>query len=192
MWAVAVAALLLVIRLSWDAKNRHFNEPFRNTLAEKGMMGHIFSVARWTRFVGMAFMLSVLAVPAAAQTLGVRAGVSVDPEQFYFGGHAQTPPLVDRLHFRPSIEIGLGSETTIAAFNVEFAYLFESPEAWSVYAGAGPALNIVDRADDTDTEPGFNVLVGLTHEDGLFAEFKVGVLDSPRLKFGVGYAFRWR
>jgi hypothetical protein len=32
----------------------------------------------------------------------------------------------------------------------------------------------------------------MAHEDGLFAELKVGALDSPRLKFGVGYAIRWR
>jgi hypothetical protein len=61
-----------------------------------------------------------------------------------------------------------------------------------VYAGAGPALNIIDRGRETDAEPGFNVLVGVAHEDGLFAEVKVGAFDSPRLKFGVGYAFRWR
>ena len=155
-------------------------------------MGHKFSVAWWTRFVSVAFVVSVLAVPAAAQTVGVRAGVSVDPEQFYFGGHAQTPPLVDRLHFRPNIEIGVGDDTTITALNVEFAYQFRSPEAWNVYAGAGPALNIIDSGRDTDAEPGFNLLVGLAHEDGLFAEVKVGAFDSPRLKFGVGYAFRWR
>ena len=146
----------------------------------------------WTRLAGATIWLFALAVPAAAQTVGVRAGVSVDPEQFYFGGHAQTPPLVDRLHFRPNVEIGFGSEITLAAFNVEFAYLFQSAEVWSLYAGAGPALNIIDSGSDTDAEPGFNVLVGIAHERGLFAEFKVGAFDSPRLKFGVGYAFRWR
>jgi len=37
--------------------------------------------------VGAVLIFSTLAVPAAAQTVGVRAGVSIDPEQFYFGGH---------------------------------------------------------------------------------------------------------
>lgn len=136
-------------------------------------------------------MLCTMSRPAVAQTIGARAGVSIDPEQFYFGAHAETPPLADRLRFRPNIEIGLGDGTTIAAFNVEFAYHFRSVEPWNVYAGAGPALNIIKRGRDTDAEPGFNVLVGVAHEDGLFAELKVGALDSPRLKFGVGYAFRW-
>ena len=160
----------------------------------RGMMTRsAFSMAQWAPpAVAAAFIVLVSSAPVAAQTVGIRAGVSVDPEQFYFGAHVQTPPLVNRLHFRPNVEIGVGDVTTIAALNVEFAYHFRSPEAWNVYAGAGPALNIIRRSGDTDAEPGLNVLVGIAHEDGLFAEVKVGALDSPRLKFGVGYAFRWR
>ena len=137
-------------------------------------------------------MLLILALPAAAQTVGLRAGVSIEPEQFYFGVHVQTPPIVDRLHFRPNLEIGLGNDTTIAAFNIEFAYMFRSEDAWNIYAGAGPGLNVLRQDNDTHAEPGFNVLVGVAHEDGLFVELKVGAFDSPRLKFGIGYAFQWR
>lgn len=129
---------------------------------------------------------------ADAQTLGLRAGVSIEPNQFYFGGHAETSPLVDRLRFRPNIEIGIGDDATRAAFNVEFTYLFRSATEWSVYAGGGPALNIIRQTSVTSAEPGFNGLVGLSHEDGLFAELKVGAFDSPRVKFGVGYAVHWR
>jgi len=81
---------------------------------------------------------------------------------------------------------------TVAAFNVDFAYHFRSGEPWNVYAAAGPALNVIRSGRETDAEPGLNVLVGVAHEDGLFAECKVGAMDSPRLKLGVGYAFRWR
>ena len=45
------------------------------------------------------------------------------------------------------------------------------------------------RDDDADVEGGFNVLVGLQHRQGLFTEFKVGAIDSPSVKFTVGYAF---
>ena len=44
------------------------------------------------------------AAPARAQSVGVRAGASVDPDQFYFGGHLETPPLVDRVYLRPNLE----------------------------------------------------------------------------------------
>ncbi len=129
--------------------------------------------------------------PAAAQTsAGIRAGLSVDPDQFYFGGHVETPPLVDRLRFKPNVEIGIGNDVTVVAFNIEFAYVFPSRRAWNVYAGGGPALVIMDTSEDTDSGGGFNLLVGAEHQSGLFTEIKVGFVDSPDFKIGVGYSFR--
>ena len=129
--------------------------------------------------------------PAAAQTsAGIRAGLSVDPDQFYFGGHVETPPLVDQLRFKPNVEIGLGNDVTVVALNIEFAYVFPSQRAWNVYAGGGPALVFIDTNNDTDSGGGFNLLVGAEHQSGLFMEVKVGVVDSPDLKIGVGYSFR--
>ena len=129
--------------------------------------------------------------PAAAQTsAGIRAGLSIDPDQFYFGGHVETAPLVDRLRFKPNVEIGVGNNVTVVALNLEFAYVFPSQRAWNVYAGAGPALIIVDTAANTNSGGGFNMLMGVSHQSGLFAEFKVGVVDSPDFKVGVGYSFR--
>ena len=43
--------------------------------------------------------------------------------------------------------------------------------------------------DNTNTEPGFNLLVGIAHDRGFFAEFKLGLIDSPEVKFGVGITF---
>ena len=45
------------------------------------------------------------------------------------------------------------------------------------------------NGDDTDIEGGFNIMVGIEHEGGLFTEFKIGALDSPDWKFLVGYSF---
>jgi hypothetical protein len=33
-------------------------------------------------------------------------------------------------------------------------------------------------------------MVGVAHNRGLFFEFKVGFIDSPEVKIGVGYTFR--
>ena len=136
-------------------------------------------------------LLAVLATStqAWAQGPGVRGGVSIDPDQFYFGGQVETAPLVDRLRFRPNLELGVGSDATLAAFNFEFVYPFLSRQAWHAYAGAGPALNWFNINDRSDTEAGFNMLVGLEHSRGLFFEVKLGVFDSPDVKFGVGYTF---
>ena len=143
-------------------------------------------------FASLLFVSAIVVAPASAQSLGIRAGVSGDPDQFYFGGHVETAPLIDQLRFRPNVEIGLGNDVTVVAVNLEFAYMFPSQRSWRLYAGAGPALNIIDTERETNTEGGFNLLIGAAHRDGLFAEFKVGLLDSPDVKLGVGYSFRWR
>jgi len=132
--------------------------------------------------------------PAFAQDGGIRGGISVDPDQFYFGGHLETSPLIDRLYFRPNVEVGFGDDLTLIAANMEFVYKFTTRRPWNLYAGGGPALNIYmfdnDGDDDSETEAGVNILVGVEQAKGLFFEFKIGVVDSPDFKFGVGYTWR--
>ncbi len=151
--------------------------------------------------VVMSLALACLPTAAAAQQqVGVRVGVSGDPDQFVFGGHVETSPLVDRLVFRPTGEIGLGDGLVAVALNFEFAYKIAiQDQAWTPYIGGGPAMNIFLFDDDgngrgrggdgTDIGGGFNIMVGAEHEGGLFTEFKVGALDSPDLKLFVGYSF---
>lgn len=133
---------------------------------------------------------------AWAQGPGLRGGVSIDPDQFYVGAHYETEALADRVHFRPNVEAGFGDDLTLVGVNFEFAYKFPRRNGWQIYAGGGPAVNFYsfDRgpnADrDTETEAGLNVLLGLEHSEGLFFEFKVGALDSPEIKFGIGWTFR--
>ena len=149
-----------------------------------------------TRFVsGLSFLLALLVVsatPVAAQDAGFQGGISVDPDQFYFGGHLETSALVDRLHFRPNVEVGFGDDLMLIAANMEFVYKFPRRGDWGFYAGGGPALNIysIDDADDSETEGGLNFLVGVEAARGLFFEFKIGAIDSPDFKFGVGWTFR--
>ena len=140
----------------------------------------------------LAVMLWLAPATAEAEGVGAHAGISIDPEQFHFGAQAETGPLADRIRFRPSISLGVGDDVTITSLNVEFAYHFRSAEPWNLYAGGGPALNVIRRPGDTDPEPGLNAFVGVAHEDGLFADIKIGAFDSPRVRVAVGYHFRWR
>lgn len=148
---------------------------------------------RYTVVLSVLLGLVILSsTPAAAQDAGIRAGISVDPDQFYFGGHLETSPLVDRLHFRPNVEVGFGDDLVLIGANMEFVYKFPRRGGWGIYAGAGPALNVYmfDDSDDTETDAGLNILVGVENSRGLFFEFKVGAIDSPDFKFGVGWTFR--
>lgn len=137
-----------------------------------------------------ALFVAGAAMSASAQTTaGVRAGASIDPDQFYFGGHVETPPIASRLRFRPNVEVGVGNDLTLVAFNIEMAYHFPSQYDWHFYAGGGPALNVVDTDNGADSGGGVNIMVGVQHDRGLFFEFKLGFIDSPEVKFGLGYSF---
>ena len=139
-----------------------------------------------------------LAAPAAAQAhAGVRAGLSSDPTQFYFGAHVETAPLFDRVTFRPNAELGVGNNLTLLAANLEFVYSMSArKQPWRVYLGGGPALLIFSGDGPRpgngrgSLEGGFNVVLGAQHKRGLLTEIKVGFANSPRVKFGVGYAFK--
>jgi hypothetical protein len=144
---------------------------------------------------GVSFLLGLVLfspAPASAQNAGIRGGISVDPDQIYFGGHLETSPLIDQLYFRPNVEVGFGDSETLIGANMEFIYKFANRRPWALYAGGGPALNVkmFDDIDGSDTDAGFNVLVGAEQAKGLFFEFKIGVVDSPDFKFGVGWTFR--
>jgi hypothetical protein len=136
-------------------------------------------------------LLMLSAAPLMAQPLskGIRAGASADPDQFYFGGHVETGPLVDRIHFRPNLEAGFGDDATLVAFNFDLAYKFPSRKAWDVYGFGGPALNIGNAHDNTDVGGGFNLGLGIEARTGLFCEFKIGMIDSPDFKIGIGWRF---
>jgi len=152
---------------------------------------------RGWRAIVAAVSITVFAAPARAQGLGVRAGASADPDQFYAGVHFETSQLAERLRFRPNVEAGVGDDLTLVALNFEFTYrlLPAAPRLprplsmWHLYVGGGPALNIFRFRNDTRLEGGFNGLIGLAHSGGLFAEAKLGALKSPSFKFGVGYTF---
>ncbi len=152
----------------------------------------IFTSVLVPALAASAFLTFILAAPtpASAQTTyGVRVGASADPDQFVFGGHVETPALVDRLHFRPNVGIGVGDDVTLVALNFEFAYKFPSRADWHVYAGGGPALNIYSGDRHDDAAGGFNLLVGVEHRKGLFGEVKLGTIDSPDFTIAVGYVF---
>ena len=140
---------------------------------------------------GLVILICFTALPAAAQTFGPRVGASVDPDQFVIGGHFETAPLIEHITFRPNVEIGFGNDLTVACFNFELAYKFESSKPWNVYAGGGPSLVLINFDHDSHSEGGFNLLVGIEHREGLFGEIKAGMMDSPDFKVTIGYAFHW-
>ena len=143
----------------------------------------LLSLCIFTTFLGLT------ARPAAAQSFGVRVGASGDPDQFVFGGHFETKPIVEHITFRPNVEVGLGNDLTVTTFNFDLAYRFADWKSWDVYAGGGPALVLANNDHHNHTGGGFNIILGMQAHEGLFGEIKAGLMDSPNFKVVIGYAF---
>ena len=156
---------------------------------------NLFKLFPFTLIV-FGFLLATSSPLLAQGGTGVRMGVSIDPDQIYFGGHFEAGPVMESLWVRPNLEVGIGNDIVSIGLNYELAYWVPlESKAWKTYIGAGPALNIyiVDTGvggRDSNVKPGFNILMALAHRDGLFTELKLGALDSPDLKFGIGFSWR--
>jgi hypothetical protein len=110
---------------------------------------------------------------------GVRAGVGLDPEIVTAGAHA--------------------------TLNLEAIYrlpITERQSRWTVYVGAGPGFNFIDRDfeeaeagereidfDDFDYESSLNLLAGLENRNGMFLEMKSAVFSRPQVRLQIGYTF---
>lgn len=132
------------------------------------------------------------AAPVAAQGFTARSGFNVNPDQFYVGGQYDWGPVVQRLWLQPNADVGFGNDATLVSLNFDVVHrrpLGKVP-VWTAFVGGGPALNLYKLHGYSATEAGLNVLGGVMHRSGLITEVRVGFLESPQLRIGVGYAFR--
>ena len=112
---------------------------------------------------------------AEAQGIGFQGGVTVDPEQVFFGTHFETRELFQNFRFRPGIDGGFGGDFSLATLNIEFLYHISiGRSGWSVYQGGGPAVVFLRQNDNTSTHAGTFFTFGFAHENGFFTDFKLG------------------
>jgi hypothetical protein len=150
----------------------------------------------WLVAAFTALVLTV-AADAFAQGVGFAGGVAFDPTQGFVGAQFESPPFVDRLHFRAGIDGAFGNGVSEALIDILFLYKFDvgplSP--WSVYQGTGPVIvlqkftNLAGN-NDVSAHGGFSGVFGVAHRDGFFFEFKVSGGGGPSLRLGVGYMIR--
>lgn len=143
-----------------------------------------------------ALLLAALPAAVHAQSeFGLRVGATLDPDQVHFGFQMRPPQLSPSVRIRPSVEVGLGDDTTVAALNVDLTYEFYEGEV-RPWAGAGPGLALVDRdlpgaAGDSELEAGLNLVGGLDWGPGYryTIEGRLGLGDLPEMKFSFGWTF---
>ena len=140
-------------------------------------------------------------------SVGVRAGVALDPELVLVGVHAQVGPFfASNIYFRPNVEFAFGEVTAMFALNPEVIYrlpVTARQGRWNAYVGVGPGFNFLhqnfereegdSRIDfgDFKSDVGLNILGGLRSRGGTFVELKTTVYSdpSPTLRLIVGYNF---
>ena len=148
--------------------------------------------------------LCLAAAPAGAELAnagwGVRGGITVDPDQIFFGAHGQIG-FLENFYFMPNATIGFGDDLTIFSINPDVVYAFPVEGIGQIYAGGLVAIQFIKfdepsyvppgfEFDDTDTEAGFHILGGVAFGSvPVFLEMNVGLDDTPDLKLAIGYTF---
>lgn len=142
-----------------------------------------------------ATFLAVAAPPAAAQSsISFSGGASIDPEQAYGGVAWESTDIGGRFRIRPGIDGGFGDGLRLANINIDLIVKFPlGTSAWSLIQGGGPTISIAQFSDIDDAprelHAGGSYLFGFQHQNGFFAEFRVGGGSFvPQLKLGVGWA----
>jgi hypothetical protein len=132
---------------------------------------------------------------------GPRIGLTIDPDQFHFGGHMDLGYFAEHVRVQPNFELGFGDDLMLAAANLEGAFRFATNwDVWTPYLGGGLGINFYEWEDDhpgrgngSDTELGVNLLggieKGISNGDRFFIEIKLGFADSPDFKATVGWTF---
>jgi hypothetical protein len=142
-------------------------------------------------------LTAVLCSDALAQSaIGFTGGWSIDPEQGYVGVFYQTPDIGGRFRLRSGIDGGFGEGLRLATINIDFAYFIPlGGGPWKFLTGGGPTIVFTRLADDTfdsgtEVTAGGSWLLGFSHDNGFFTEFRMGGGNVPSLKMGVGWAVK--
>jgi hypothetical protein len=147
---------------------------------------------------GVLMSSSAAAQPPAAQSakysVGFQGGSSIDPEQGFVGVFWESPRIGGRFSLRPGIDGGFGNDLRVATINIDFIALFPiGNSGWNFVQGGGPVIAItrIPRLDDSETSAGGSYIIGFSHNEGFFGEFRIGGGNTPNLKMGAGYRIRF-
>lgn len=140
--------------------------------------------------------------------VGVRGGVTLDPELILIGVQSQIGPFFNKnVYFRPNVEFAWGEVTALFALNPEVIYRLPASSRnarWAPYFGVGPGFNFLHQNFEQNgvggkridfgefhSDVGLNLIGGIEYRSGMFMELKTSVYSdpSPTLRMVVGYNF---
>ena len=146
--------------------------------------------------VFLAAFSSLTAAPAFAQSsINFTGGLSIDPEQVYAAVSWTSPDIGGRFRIRPGIDGGFGNNLRLGNINLDLIVNFPlGTSGWTLIQGGGPVITVskfTSEFGDSDRElhAGGSYLFGFQHDNGFFADFRVGGGGFvPSLKIGAGWA----
>lgn len=128
--------------------------------------------------------------------LGLRAGVTLNPDQFHMGFHVKTVEIGPHFRGQPSFELGVGNDFTVVTINPDLIYTWEnSRKPIHPYLGWGVGFAIFNRRsiEKTSYKVGINLLAGIEipvgNERSLLIESKFGFGGIPEIKLISGITF---
>lgn len=139
----------------------------------------------------------LLGLPAGAGAgTGVRAGASVDPDQFVLGGsyYWEGNPIPSTEWELPVVELGLGSSIIRVTAASDLVYRFPMQGKLGLYGGleAGLSAAFVENGDD-DLDAVLMAVIGVDlpslGDDRWGGEVKIDIANSPDFEFLLTYAF---
>jgi hypothetical protein len=142
--------------------------------------------------IALAIAISAWANPASAQGFGVRAGGTANPDQLHLGGQYDFARVWQQVWLRPVGTFGIGDDATLIAMDVDALYRlpFGLAPFGSVYAGGGPGFHVFRLNGYSVSGMGFNAVSGVLHQNGMFAEARMGFRESP--EFGIAFGYTWK
>ncbi len=149
-----------------------------------------------------AALLVFLGEPAAAldrdrgfgyQGWGPRVGLSMNPDQVFFGAHLDMGEAFPHVRFQPNAELGFGDGGTLFQADADLHYRFlEDWDVWNPYLGGGIGWVHSSKGRDR-SEFQIHVIGGIEKyisRGKFFLETKLGaVVESPDWKFLAGWTF---
>jgi hypothetical protein len=132
---------------------------------------------------------------AVASRYGGRIGFSLDPDQFTVGGYVGFPEFARNFTFRPSADLGLGSDLVTVIGNADVQYsITDTSSRFYPFFGAGVGLLWFDQdAGGSDSAVGLNFYAGVEvsmsgYKTGML-EVRLGVDEMPDLKVTYALGF---
>ncbi len=131
--------------------------------------------------------------------LGPRVGLSIEPNQVVFGGHADFgDPFPHTNLLLPVVEIGVGDNLTTTSLGSDLLFRFTDRwGVWTPYLGGEGAFIFTsaneDKGNGTDTRFGISGIFGVEKVIGqsnrFAAELKFEIVNAPNVKLMAIWAF---